>query len=292
MSNKRLTLKRLVIFLVISFIPFWIIVPVLNGVYGEQIFVCEEAASAVYALGVFGMLIPSVANLVTRLVTKEGFADSFLGLNFKGNAGYYIASVVVKLAESLLGVIIIWAVFINDLGFSEMFTSENMTAKTGLLLLQLSASIVIFFPAFGEEWGWRGYMMPKLTELIGKPAAIVAGGVIWGLWHAPLTIAGHNFGTDYDLYPWLGIMLMCVMCVFMNAFLTLLTEKTKSIYPASFCHMINNNLGSTMLLLMFGSEAAIMKLSAVSSTMLLVAYMPVFLVTGTVSFILLVKKKK
>ena len=88
MNSKKDTIKRLVIYLLIAFIPFWIILPVLNSLYGEPIFASEKAAAAAYAVGVFGMLIPSIAHLVTRLVTKEGFKNSYLGLNFKGNAKY------------------------------------------------------------------------------------------------------------------------------------------------------------------------------------------------------------
>lgn len=90
--------------------------------------------------------------------------------------------------------------------------------------------------------------MPKLLEVMPKPVAVIVGGVIWGLWHAPLTISGHNFRLDYKFYTWLGILLMCVFCILMNAFLTLLTERTKSVYPAAFCHAINNNINAVILL--------------------------------------------
>lgn len=292
MNSKKDTIKRLVIYLLIAFIPFWIIIPVLNSIYGEPIYASEKAATAAYAVGVFGMLIPSVAHLITRLVTKEGFKNSYLGLNFKGNAKYYIASVAVKLAEVLVFVVLAWQIFAGDLSFSEAFASDEKVARICSYILTISASIIVFFPAFGEEWGWRGYMMPKLTELMGKPAAIIVGGILWGLWHAPLTIAGHNFGVDYDFFPWLGILLMCIFCTFMNAFLTLLTEKTKSIYPASFCHMINNNCGGMIFIALFGSEAFIEKISAVNAVTLMPCMMGTSVVVGIISFILLIKKEK
>lgn len=292
MNSKKITIKRLVIYLLIAFIPFWIIIPILNSVCGEPIYASEKAATAAYAVGVFGMLLPSIAHLVTRLVTKEGFKNSYLGLNFKGNAKYYIASVVVKLLEVLVFVVLAWQIFAGDLSFSEAFASDESVSRICSYILTISASIIVFFPAFGEEWGWRGYMMPKLTELMGKPAAIVVGGILWGLWHAPLTVSGHNFGVDYDFFPWLGIVLMCVFCTFMNAFLTLLTEKTKSIYPASFCHMVNNNCSGMIFITLFGSEAFIEKISAVSAVMLMPCMMSTSVIVGIISFILLVRKEK
>ncbi len=286
MTDKKRTLIRLGIFLLISFLPFLIIVPIMNAYYGAPIFECEEAAAPVYALGVFGMMIPSVAHLVTRLVTKEGFRNTYLAANLKGNVKWYIASVVVKLIEAVLCGVMIWLIYGNGMSFSEAFSFDEPALKIGTLLLQLAFTLVVFFPAFGEEWGWRGYMMPKLTELMGRPAAIVVGGVIWGLWHAPLTVSGHNFGTEMN--PLLTVLLMCVFCVLVNVFLTLLTERTKSIYPASICHMVTNNMGVGMLLILFGTEAFLGSLPVLRATLMF----PFASVTAVVCFILLMKKDK
>ena len=292
-SDKKLTLKRLVIFLVISFLPFCIIIPIMWAYYGEPIYASEnpDVMIATYPLGVFGMLVPSLANLITRLVTKEGFKNSYLGANFKGRMGYWTASVVVKLAEAVLCAILLWVLFFDGMSFSDAFPNFSID-RVGMFLLQLAFSVICFFPGFGEEWGWRGYMMPKLLELMPKPAAVVVGGIIWGLWHAPLTVAGHNFGVDYPGYPFVGIGLMCLMCTLMNIFLTLLTEKTKSVYPAAFCHAVNNNLNMGIMLSLFGSEAAMEKLNSLSEIEGMLPYLGIMLITATVSTVLLMQDKR
>ena len=291
MTDRKMTVIRLVVFCVLSFVPFWIILPMMNAAYGEPVYMSEAAAPAVYALGTFGMLIPSMAHLLTRLVTGEGFANTYLGVHFKGNGKWYLASVWVKLAESVIGALLIWRLCAGELSFQEAFPLEEPKALIGMILLQLAFTIIVFFPGFGEEWGWRGYMMPKLLTLMPKWAAVLLGGVIWGLWHAPLTIAGHNFGIDYTGYPWTGIMQMCLMCVLMNAFLTLLTEKTRSIYPASFCHMVNNNFGSTILIMIAGSEALNNAVDTNGISLFLTIILPLLMITGVLSFILLMKKE-
>ena len=78
----------------------------------------------------------------------------------------------------------------------------------------------------------------------------------------------------------------------MNAFLTLLTEKTKSIYPASFCHMVNNNCGGMIFISLFGSEAFIEKISEVNAVTLMPCMMGTSVIVGIISFILLIKKEK
>lgn len=93
-------------------------------------------------------------------------------------------------------------------------------------------------------------MMPKLIELMGMPKAIIVGGIIWGLWHAPLTCVGHNFGMDYPGFPYLGIILMCLFCTALGTVLMYVTIKTNSIWPAAFMHAVNNSVPSVLFLFM------------------------------------------
>ncbi len=294
MSNsKKLTVKRLVIFLILAFFPFYIIIPVMYSYYGEPIFVSENESVIVanYVVGVFGMMIPSIAHIITRLVTKEGFKNSYLGLNTKGKMGYFIASAAVPLAYSFISMVLIWLIFSGETGLSGLFSgTDNTTA--GIFLLQISYSVICFFPAFGEEWGWRGYMMPKLLELMPKPAAVIVGGVIWGLWHAPLTVVGHNFGVDYPGYPFVGIGLMCLMCTLMNAFLTLITEKTKSVYPAAFTHALNNNLGMGVMGSLFAGEKVTEVFGNTGTVETFLIYSAVLAVPGIISLVLFMKNDK
>jgi len=38
----------------------------------------------------------------------------------------------------------------------------------------------------GEEFGWRGYLMPAMTAKLNWRAASLLIGVVWGVWHLPL----------------------------------------------------------------------------------------------------------
>ncbi len=293
MSNKPLIIRRIIIFCVLAYLPVLIITPLLNMYYGEPIFTMEKAEVGPYLFGLFGMFSPAVANLITRLITKEGMENSLLALNLKGKVRYYAASVLAVAAELLLGAILFSVIYLKDMSLTEAFPAEGLGDKTAALIFRISYSAVVFFSAFGEEWGWRGYLMPKLMQIMGKPAAVVTGGVIWGLWHAPLTISGHNFGVDYPFYPWLGILLMCMLCVAENAFLTLLTERTGSVYPASFFHMINNNCSLPLVLSFFGSEETMIIADDISPVraFLTISFIPV-IILGAVSFALLMRKHK
>lgn len=54
------------------------------------------------------------------------------------------------------------------------------------LILMVFAVIVSTPVQAGEEIGWRGYALPRLTTQLGLARASIAVGVIWAFWHLPL----------------------------------------------------------------------------------------------------------
>lgn len=88
----------------------------------------------------------------------------------------------------------------------------------------------------GEEIGWRGFLFPALRERFPIWVSHLLIGVVWGLWHAPLTAMGHNYGTDYFGRPWLGFLTMIIFCFGVGILLSYITERSGSIWPAALCH--------------------------------------------------------
>lgn len=89
---------------------------------------------------------------------------------------------------------------------------------------------------FGEEFGWRGYLLPKLMPL-GKFKAYTILGVIWGLWHAPLIVVGFN----YPGYPILGILGMMGMTTAFGIFVNELSLRHHSSILAGWIHGVFNS---------------------------------------------------
>lgn len=241
--DKNKELKRLLIYLFFAFALAWIIYLVYAATGhkwdGSNIFL-EQLVG-------MGMLAPVIANLLTRLVTKEGFAlngkDSLmLGISFKDKKWiYYVFASIIPWIYFELGYALVTLFVPKALNF-EYYKTFEIGLPTVFVspFICIIGGIVGCFFAFGEEGGWRGYMMPKLINLMGIPKAVIVGGIIWGLWHAPLTCVGHNFGTDYPGFPYLGILIMCIDCSFMGIMLTFITIKTGSIWPAAIMHAVNN----------------------------------------------------
>ncbi|HEX8440946.1 CPBP family intramembrane glutamic endopeptidase [Archangium sp.] len=117
-----------------------------------------------------------------------------------------------------------------------------------LLALQVVQALVLapFLNApviFGEEWGWRGYLLPRLLPL-GQWRALVLSGVIWGLWHAPINLLGYN----YAQHRVLGVFLFTGVCVLLGILLGWMRLATGSIWPAVLAHGSINGLGALVLL--------------------------------------------
>src|SRR5690606_6180005 len=83
--------------------------------------------------------------------------------------------------------------------------------------------------AFGEEVGWRGWMLPALRPL-GVWPALVLSGAVWGLWHAPLILLGYNFGRT-DVW---GVALMTGACIAWCVLFGWAGLRTGSVWAAVF----------------------------------------------------------
>jgi membrane protease YdiL (CAAX protease family) len=123
---------------------------------------------------------------------------------------------------------------------------------SGLLLLLVGVQSVVLGPviglliAFGEEYGWRGYLQGELTRL-GKVRGILLLGMIWGLWHAPVIAMGHN----YPGYPLLGILLMTVYTVGLGFALGYAFLKSGSVLLVAWLHALNNQVWSFLSLVVY-----------------------------------------
>ena len=85
--------------------------------------------------------------------------------------------------------------------------------------------------AFGEEVAWRGFLM---KEFKGKKFLTVALwiGVIWGFWHAPIILNGHN----YPDHLVAGVFMMVAFCLLLTPMLMYFRQKSGSVLVPAIMH--------------------------------------------------------
>ena len=196
------------------------------------------------------MFFPAIGVLITRIVTREGFKNSMLRLNLKGNVRYYLIGWLGPMVLTLIGTIIYFAMCPSEFTLASYKTAmETAPMPPAVMLvvqvlLILMAPLLNLVPCFGEEWGWRGYLLPKVAQRMKFLPAVLFTGIIWGIWHAPIIIAGHNYGMNYPGYPWWGIIAMCVFCIVAGTLFSYITLKTRSCWPAVLAHGALNGTAS------------------------------------------------
>jgi membrane protease YdiL (CAAX protease family) len=74
-------------------------------------------------------------------------------------------------------------------------------------------------------------------------ASIIIG-FIWGIWHMPLILMGHN----YPQHPRAGVFMMIVFCILLTPILQYITIKSKSIFAAAVAHGTLNALAELAIM--------------------------------------------
>jgi CAAX protease family protein len=156
-----------------------------------------------------GMFAPAIAAIVVRSrVTGEGFADAGLRPRVRRGWRYYLVALL--LAPGLTGMIIAFTVLF---GVAEPHAHFRLGVLSPVVALIITIAVSTLL--WGEEFGWRGYLQPRL--LPGRPVrSAVATGAVWAVWHYPvILLTGFNYPSSRILalipFTLFGILMSVVL---------------------------------------------------------------------------------
>jgi membrane protease YdiL (CAAX protease family) len=214
------------------------------------------------------MFFPFITALVLQAIDKEKFNHTGL-VNFKIKWSWLVAWL-------LPVVMVLLCILVNGLmpGVSLQYNAEQLInqyhipedqqemVREQLSAIPASLMVVIILvsslmagvsvnalAAFGEEYGWRNYLVHALREKKFWPAALFIG-VVWGIWHFPLILMGHNYPNE----PQWGVLLMVVMCILLGVIELYFVLKSKSMIVAAILHGTINALAGVVIYFTLGGN--------------------------------------
>jgi len=262
--------ERIGAFLVVTFLFSWSIGAVVVAVTTLDLVGGVVGGVATGLLTVVYMWGPGVGHVVARTVTGEGWTaddrgdgilshlprpDTYLRPRIREGWPYYLAGWLLPAALTFLGVGCYFLVFPGqfealDPVRESLAGAPNAGQQPAWLTAELLVGIVLVssltvaipinaIGAFGEEFGWRAYLLPKLLSL-GPRRGLVVLGVVWGVWHWPLTAIGHNYGLEYPFAPVPGMIVMLWFTTIVGVVLAWLTLRSGSVWPPVIAHAALN----------------------------------------------------
>ncbi|MCQ2146496.1 MAG: CPBP family intramembrane metalloprotease [Bacteroidales bacterium] len=218
------------------------------------------------------MFFPLLTALALQIINKEKITDTgFLRIKFSWAWVWaiiaVIAAIVICIPVSALmpGVEIHFGadqvISMNGLSGeqADLLRSQlEMIPPTAILASTLISGVLAgctinAVAAFGEEYGWRNYMVACLK---GKKFIIAALfiGLVWGIWHTPLILEGHN----YPQHPVIGVAMMCIFCILAGVIELYFVLKTQSVVIAAVIHgCINAMAGAVVLCIVGGNDLTV-----------------------------------
>jgi membrane protease YdiL (CAAX protease family) len=260
--------KKVILFIGLIFFVNWSMAGLFFALGGKWGTISALVMAAGY------MFVPMViAIIVQKLIYKEPLREP-LGISFKLNRWFLIAWLLPPvIAFATIGVSLLSAgvEYCSEMtGLRERLASvataeqlEQMQRLPNIfrshpillgLFLGLIVGITINAVAgFGEELGWRGFLQRELGFLgFWKSSAVI--GVIWGIWHAPVILQGHN----YPQHPVIGVFMMVVLCVLLAPIFGYVRFKAKSVIAAAIIHgSFNGTYGLALVAVKGGSDLTV-----------------------------------
>ncbi|KUG04063.1 caax amino terminal protease family protein [hydrocarbon metagenome] len=261
--------KKVLLFLGLTFLFDWLLVGLFLGQGGTY-----DNTTPAMIMAVGYMFVPMLAALfVQKLIYREPVIQP-LGISFKLNRWWLVAWLLpVVLAVTTLGVSILFpgVEFSSEMaGYYDklegMLTPDQMEAMQEqaanfpvhpfwIALLQglIAGPTINAVAGFGEELGWRGFLLKELMPL-GFWKSSLTIGAIWGIWHAPLILQGHN----YPQHPIIGVFMMVIWCLLLSPIFSYIRLKAKSVIAAAVLHgSLNATAGLPIIMLVGGSDLTV-----------------------------------
>jgi len=211
------------------------------------------------------MLLPAVSALLTRaFFDPQRFSDANLS---RGRWTDYLKYWLFSLGISAL-VFVVYTIlgagrwdfsgqaFLVQLSEQFAATGQDLASATPagmtpqlMLWLFFVGGLTTFnilpglITGFGEEFGWRGLLFPRLYAV--QPwMAFLIGGLIWYAWHLPLMLVAPQQNDPQTLVVLIPLLALGSICT--HTYLAYVYLKTRNIFVTALAHITMNNAQASL----------------------------------------------
>jgi uncharacterized protein len=230
-----LTRNPLLSFFVLTFLIAWAIWTPIVIQYHRDPFPISFTETPVYLilLAFLGFFGPTFAALILSGLEdgREGIKKLLSGWKmWRVGLRWYLAFFLSQLAIEYLA---------TQLYIGYANTTPQIDWGNWASFLPTFLRAAILGGAIAEETGWRGYALPRLQKNHSALRSSVTIGLIWGVWHLPISLVpGANFPVDLNLTLFIVFLLNAV---FISIVMTWLFNNTRgSIFICYLYHALLN----------------------------------------------------
>lgn len=192
--------RNILLYVIFTFVLFGLLLATLGAI---ATYIFHGAPLAMRWLTAITAWTPTI---VLLMLFKKLYPDSTI-------KAFYKKAFRQKLNVKLLVTITLLQILIFA---SSVFMASILGKVPTFSLIDASLAIVLpalFFTliqgATGEESGWRGYLLPAITEKVGVVKGSLIVSLIWAFWHAPIWFLGTGYH-GAELVKYIIVFVICI----------------------------------------------------------------------------------
>jgi membrane protease YdiL (CAAX protease family) len=235
-AEKKYTLLYSVLVLAVT----WIISVV---VFGNPRADMNSMPTIMYILVAVAMFIPAILAFAFKRIQYRNKKANFLFSIKKLSKKAILFSILYPISFVFVCAAIAIAFNIGVVNYQKIPDIKGLLAIVGSIL----GNMIMLL---GEEYGWRGYLLPELTKNLGKLKATMVVGIVWALYHVP---------SVYLMAKMAGMSNALLLCVIQAAVVFAFS------FPFSYCYYLSDNLIPVLLMHSIWNEVNAAVLGNISS---------------------------